>query len=153
MLHHNLDLFAQSKSRKVIWTASVLVLFTFIFVHIHLATTGTSIRSLPTTLFRQAANQPNVTVDSPRFTHPIMIFQHDCQCQGERAAVLAKISQEQHARYAEAHGYVSRVSHGAYVPTDGSYGGLQYFNKIWAVLQVTLEELERPPEERIKWIA
>lgn len=84
-----------------------------------------------------------------------MVLQHDCQCKGqqftsaEQYNSLASVSEQQHREWAEAHGYVYRLSKGQYVPHTG-WGGTGYMNKVFLTLQVMLQELER--EDRVEWI-
>ena len=90
-----------------------------------------------------------------RFTHPILVLQHDCRCKGlylsevDSYNNLASVSERQHREWAGAHGYVYRLSTGQYVPKEG-WGGSDYLNKVWLALQIILEELER--EDGVEWI-
>ena len=119
---------------------------------------STVLRDRPTLQSPQSSSTSSNTDPAhhgPRSRHPILILQHDCKCRllfhksDEHAASLSELSERQHRQYAEAHGYVYRLSTGQYVPRQG-WGGSNYMNKVFLTLQVMLEELER--EDRVEWI-
>jgi hypothetical protein len=91
----------------------------------------------------------------PRFKHPILLLQYDCQCRlvyhgaDDHAALLKNLSARQHQEYADAHGYVYRLTTGQYVPRE-DWPGSNYMNKVFITLQVILEELGR--DDRVEWV-
>lgn len=76
-----------------------------------------------------------------------MIFQHISP--DARIQKLAEVSIQSHQRYADLHGYEYRINLGDYVEQGDA--GTGYMNKIYALLSVVLQELEKG-SRAVEWI-